>query len=277
MPSTPLQIAENLARFWQTHPSVVAVAVAGSQASGQSDPDSDIDVYIYTSADIPAAERLRIGRSFSPAAQIVDYWGPGLEWDDPETGTHLDNVFFSASWMEDQIERVMARHEASLGYTTAFLHTVRGAQILFDRTGWFAGLKERALRPYPAALVRAIVALNFPPLRRIFPSYRAQLAKAAGRGDLVSLNHRSAAFLASYFDILFAINRVPHPGEKRLLDHVERLCPSRPDSLRSRVERLLSACTAAPHDVASAVDSLCDPLESLLLAEDLLEPAGYNS
>jgi hypothetical protein len=29
----------------------------------------------------------------------------------------------------------------------------------------------------------------------------------------VSLNHRTAALLASYFDVLFALNRVHHPGD----------------------------------------------------------------
>lgn len=53
---------------------------------------------------------------------------------------------------------------------------------------------------------RTIVALNHPVLRDVIPSYYAQIEKAVGRGDLVSVNHRLAALLASYFDTVFAVN-----------------------------------------------------------------------
>lgn len=268
--STVIQVAGKVAQYWQQYPQVEAVAVSGSQMSGHAGPDSDIDIYIYTTDDFPAAQRLKIGRSFSPDAQLIDFWGPGLEWDDPATGIHLDNVFFSAAWIDEQIDRVMLRHEPSLGFSTAFLNTVRRSHILFDRRGWFAALVDKARRPYPEALAHAIIALNFPVLRSVFPSYRTQLLKAAKRRDWVSLNHRAAALLASYFDILFALNRLPHLGEKRLIECVEKDCAKRPAGFSAQVERLLVACATAPDEVSSAVDALCDSLEALLRDENLL-------
>jgi hypothetical protein len=53
--------------------------------------------------------------------------------------------------------------------------------------------------------------------------YLQQIRAAIARQDPVSLNHRVAAWLSSYFDILFAINGQFHPGEKRLLIYAEEL------------------------------------------------------
>lgn len=51
------------------------------------------------------------------------------------------------------------------------------------------------------------------------PSYDAQIKKAFVRKDMVSVNHRTAAFLESYFDIIFALNKLTHPGEKRIVQY----------------------------------------------------------
>jgi hypothetical protein len=46
--------------------------------------------------------------------------------------------------------------------------------------------------------------------------------------------------LASYFDVLFALNQLPHPGEKRMLNYAESHCQRRPQQLRRNIEALLS-------------------------------------
>lgn len=259
------QIAE---RFAQIN-TVQAVALAGSQANQQAGGASDFDVYIYSDGDLPADVRRAAALEFSSDAQLNDYWGPGVEWDDSNS-THIDAMFFTTGWMTEQIDRVLTRCEPALGYTTCFWHTVRISRPLVDRNGWLAGLQAKAQAPYPDLLARRIVTHNFPVLREIDSSYRAQLMKAAQRSDLVSLNHRTAALMASIFDILFAINHQTHPGEKRLLDLVEQTCPLRPAGLREQIGVLLRATSADTHTIGAAVDRLIDPLEDLLEGEGWL-------
>ena len=269
MTNQPLSQVVN--RFSQ-HPTVVAIALGGSQATAQANPSSDYDIYVYTREDIPAADRHAIGLEFSPNAQIADYWGPGLEWDDPQTnmrGMHIDVIFFGTSWMEAQVDRTLVRCEASLGYSTCFWHTVRVSQSLYDPDGWFARLQQRAQVPYPDRLAQRIIALNLPILRDSFSSYQRQVAKAVQRQDLIDLQHKMTNYLASMFDILFAVNRMPHPGEKRLIDFVERQCRLRPPQLRQNIEAIFGGIANNPTSVIAEVDQLTDAVELLL------KHAGY--
>src|SRR5689334_5569429 len=137
-------------------------------------------------------------------------------------------MFRDLSWITDQLARVLDRHEASIGYSTAFWFNVKTSRSLFDRNGLFRQLQEKAAQPYPEPLRRNIVAKNHPILRATQSSYAYQIERALHRNDAVSANHRVAALLASFFDILFALNRQPHPGEKRLIRWAETICPLAP-------------------------------------------------
>lgn len=151
--------------------------------------------------------------------------------------------------------------------TTCVLHNLRSSVPLYDRSGWFAGLQARARAPYPPALRDAILAKNHPVLRDAHSAYLGQIRAAAapGRDDRVSVNHRVAALLASVFDIVFAVNLAPHPGEKRLVSIVTERCPARPDGFVDAVSALLDAA-ASGGDVAARADALVDGLDAWLEA-----------
>jgi predicted nucleotidyltransferase len=269
-----LLLAGKIARRFGALPDVEAVALAGSQTTGIAEPSSDVDIYVYAHSPVLAEDRMAIAAEFSDQPEMNDFWGPGNEWADRETGIRVDCVFLTVAFIEDQLDRVLRRCEAELGYSTAFWHTVRVSHILFDSHGWFERLQQQARQDYPERLVRAIVAKNYPVLRQIHSSYRRQLEKASLRGDTVSLNHRMAAFLASYFDIVFAVNRVLHPGEKRLLDFAEQSCPHLPANLRENVNSALQATTPTPHTaepITQAIDRLVDTLDAVLDREKLLD------
>lgn len=271
LPESVRQIVGRLAEL----PDVRAIALAGSQTGGVADPLSDFDAYVYHDGPVPIAPRQALARDFADDTAAIEidnrFWGPGDEWIDRESGHKIDLIYFPADWMEDQVRRVLIRHEASVGYSTCFWATVRRSQPLFDREGWLARLQALADQPYPEALRRAILAMNYPILRANHAAYTHQIEWAVARRDRVSLNHRIAGLLASYFDILFAANRVPHPGEKRLIQQAQKLCPALPDRLPEQVEAVLVS-VSSPWDAPAslpAIHALLDNLDAFLAAEGL--------
>jgi len=246
----------NLARRFGEIESVQAVVVAGSRGAGSADVQSDFDIYVYASNEIPHAFRRAL---LGDAAEIDNrFWEPGDETIDG-SGRRIDIMYRSPQWIEDQLDRILVRHQASIGYTTCFWFNVLHSQPLFDR-GWFADFHKRINIEYPEALRRAIVAKNWPILRHNQSSYRRQIELALERNDAVSVQHRTTALLASFFDVWFALERRPHPGEKRLLTHL-------PPEWGLRVRGILGSRDAG---IVDAIDQLLDPLDSRLKKEALL-------
>jgi len=265
-------LAYKIAGYFQELPQVTAIALAGSQTNQRSDAASDIDVYVYHTDEVLLADRTRIAQA-SGATQAnlgMDFFGQGDEWIDGVTQIGVDIVYFETTWMVAQIERVLTHHQANMGYSTAFWHTIRHYQILHDPSGWFRALYEKCQQPYPEALRRAIIAKNYPILRGVIPAYLHQIEKAMKRNDAVSVNHRVAALLASYFDVLFALNYLPHPGEKRLLSLAQKDCPKCPPNIESHIMGLLKATATMNGELPRLVNQLIDELEVLLVAERLL-------
>lgn len=266
----PETVARRVAAAYAALPEVRAVALGGSQATGLAAQGSDLDLYVYASPAPALAARALVAAG-SPRQELDNrFFEPGDEWVDAETGLHVDAMFRDPSFIEAELDRVLVRHEARVGYSTAFWHGVLHSAVLYDPSGWYAALQVRARAPYPEPLVRAIIAKNQPLLRRNLSSFVGQLAKAVARADQISVNHRTAAFLASYFDVLLAVNRIPHPGEKRLLAVVEARCPRRPPALAREVEALLRAAALPGDEVVRRATELSEGLDRLLQAEKLL-------
>lgn len=261
---------EKIAQVFSALPEVEAVACAGSRTAEAADEKSDFDLYIYTTAEIPLDFRRTLAQNFAERCEINNqFWEPGDEWIDIASGLGVDLMYRHPQWLEEQIARVLVRHQASVGYSTCFWYNVLHSNILFDRRGWFGRMQQQAAQPYPEPLRRAIVAKNYPLLRRNISSYLHQIECAYARQDIVSVHHRGAALLASYFDILFALNRLPHPGEKRLLTFAQRHCSKLPEGMEERIRQFIDA-TTSPQSGLRAANQLIDALEILLNKEGLL-------
>ena len=247
-------------------PQVEAVALGGSRSGAHADAASDFDLYVCTDAPVLLEARQNIVQQLGGASWDNlghDYFGGGDEWLDAGTGGHFDVMYFGLGWLREQVGRPLKHHQPSLGYTTAFAYTVDRARILYDPQGKFTALQELTSAPYPEALREAIVRYNQPLLRTTISSYWAQLKKAVSRDDFVSVNHRLAALLASYFDILFAVNRALQPGEKRLLRLAGEL-PSLPENFERDVTETLSA---SGDELLPALTRQLDALDMWLAGE----------
>ena len=260
--SSASSVAGGIASRFAAIRGVEAVVLAGSQLSPFADDHSDVDLYVYASDIVPTSLRTEIARGARRSEIGNSLWEPGDEWIDGETGIGIDVMFRTTRWIEDQLDRVLRRHEASLGYSTCFWYNVKNSHLLFDRAGWFKAVQARASQPYPEQLKHAIVAKNHPILRNTMSSYLHQIELALERHDPVSVNHRAAAMLASYFDIIFAVNEQPHPGEKRLLQFAHALCAKLPSGMEARVGALLAALPDGP--VIDRAKTMLDGLDELL-------------
>ncbi|MBI5007946.1 MAG: DUF4037 domain-containing protein [Nitrosomonadales bacterium] len=266
------ELLRDIAAGFAALPEVRAVVLAGSQGSQFADERSDLDLYVYADSEPAEVWRFELAQRLGEQISIGNrFWETGDEWVAKQTGTVVDIMYRSPAWLREQLDRVLIRHQAAVGYSTCFVHNVLHSQALYDPDGWYAVQQARAAQPYPEGLRRAVVAKNHPVLRGMLSSYRHQIMLALARDDHVSVNHRVTALLASYFDILFALNRLPHPGEKRLLAHALERCPKRPQDIRLQVDALLQAAAPAAHgDLPRCVDRLLDDLDELLQTEGLI-------
>jgi hypothetical protein len=279
MPDTPsnlataLALAQRVAGRYAELPQVEAVALGGSRSGDAADPHSDIDLYVYYREPITMDERRRISLPSLRAEIGNNFWEPGDEWIDAETGIRVDAMFRHVKWIEERLDGVLKHHWVSVGYSTCFWYNVLNSQVLMDRAGWFTQLKKTAAQPYPTELKRAIIAKNYPILRRNMSSYVHQIELAVARRDSFSVHHRTTALLASYFDILFAVNEQPHPGEKRLVRLAGELCRKVPGNFPAAVEAVL-ALGGEDSRMVERAEGLVEGLERLLRDEGLLPEAA---
>jgi len=256
--------------------SVRAVALGGSHTGIFSDGDSDLDIYVYITRTASLEFREALSRDLAKGTVFLNqqFFENGDSWVDAATGVEVDIMYRSPLWIEEQLSRVIDRHEASAGYTTTIWHNISTSRPLYDRDNWYHKLKQKANIPYPPLLVKAIIARNHPLLREIPSSYKAQIELAIKRCDRVNVNHRITALLASYFDILYAVNEQLHPGEKYLIEYCCALCKKRPYGMEQQINALIGELGAPweEQNILSHLNLLLNGLDDLLREERLLKP-----
>lgn len=254
----------NLIDAFRRRPEVGALLLAGSRVRGDHDEHSDYDVYVYTAAALSVETRKAITDRYCSYMELNNQFWETEDDGVLNNGVAIELIYRSFDWLEGELTRVVFEHQAGCGYTTCMWANLLSSRILHDPEGRATHMQQRFTVPYPEGLKQNIVAKNYPLLKEKTPAYYHQIEKALKRHDHVSVNHRVAEFLASYFDILFAVNERPHPGEKRMLAYALKSCDRLPRQLETHIDELLGGIGSSNGNLLSTIDDMVSELDRVL-------------
>ena len=260
---------DTIVSYLSSNPAVTAIVLSGSKTGLVSDEYSDYDLYIYSDSTIELSFRQTLADLFAKKAEVGNSFFDDGDEMVLQDGTALDIMYRPLSWAKNEVQRVWINHQASVGYSTAFIHNITYSQILFDRNGEYAQIQKSVQSAYPPQLIKTIFAKNYPLLRsKLMASYYEQLEKAIVRADHISVVHRTAALLASYFDILFALNKQTHPGEKQLILWAQKTCTELPIDFEEDLNQVFTLI--ATPKLLDAITILLDHFDQLVTKHQLV-------
>jgi hypothetical protein len=236
---------------------VLGVSLGGSVAAGFADAASDVDLHVYWRAPLaePAARAERLARVADAGSVAVEFLTWGREDRLRVGGRLVELIYVPLDELQAEVEQAYGAGLSGEGFVTAQLNYAANGRLLHDAAGEVAAIRQRLVDAYPEATRRLVLRDNPFPMR----TYLAQLRGAQSRGDLLYVQHRRYAVQMVFFNVLFALNRRYHPGEKRLLRHLEH-CPIRPADCATRwaqSTRLPADDPALAETLAGLVDDLC--------------------
>lgn len=245
-------------------PEVEAIALGGSRAGADYDEKSDYDLYIYCSSIPHESMRKRI---LEKCCQYMEIGNTFWELEDDCTlkdGVDIDILYRNIEDFTQTIRSVVEEHTAYNGYTTCMWHNLLYSRILYDKNGKLENLQNKYRISYPDELRDNIISKNLRLLTGNLPSYDAQIKKAAARKDMVSVNHRTAAFLESYFDIIFAMNKLTHPGEKRMVQYAKEQAEILPADFEENLNKLFQDLFTNSAGAVQTLGEMITELENAL-------------
>lgn len=238
-------IIDDYIKIMTKNNNIDSIVLSGSKTSLINDDMSDYDIYVYCNASAKSREdmdsRKEFADKYASYSEIGnDYFEHGDEMILKESSICLDFMYRDLSWIEREMEYVWRGCNSKIGYTTAFLYNIKHSSILYDKEGKFKKFQDELNLEYPEKLKNNIIEKNFNVMYgKKIASFYEQLEKAVKRNDIVSINHRISAILSSYFDILFALNKELHVGEKKLIQYALKLCRKIPDNFEKDIKNVI--------------------------------------
>ncbi|MGN1126651.1 MAG: DUF4037 domain-containing protein [Ruminococcus sp.] len=255
---------EKLWRELAQLPEVTAIALGGSRSGENYDEKSDYDLYLYVTAIPDESVRRQILSKYCSYMEISNsFWE--LEDDCTlKSGIDIDILYRDLDSFEKGVASVVEGFNAGTGYTTCMWHNLKTCKILYDEKGLLKKAQERFNVPYPEKLKGNIISKNLKLLHGMLPSYDGQIKKASGRNDLVAVNHRVAAFMESYFEIIFAMNKMTHPGEKRQVKYAKKYATKLPYRFEENITDLFKVLFADFDKVNDIIKQMYEELDKVL-------------
>ncbi len=235
-----------------------AIALGGSHAKGTADDDADVDLYLFAHTVLPNDERTRIASAFSSEIDSIRSWGD----DAPFWNAGTDFRFRGHNvecWLRDigHIERSIAecregvvRREFVTWTTTGFYNHCCLSDLtvmvpLDDPFDIIARWKSQ-VATYPPRLRQAIVNQHLA-AAEFWPENFHYLS-AIERQDVIYATGIVQQVVHNLVQVLFALNEVCFPGDKRL-DVAMAHLPRQPPKLCERIRALLWPGTPATTQV----------------------------
>lgn len=247
-----------------TLPEVEAIALGGSRAGADYDEKSDYDLYIYCTGIPNESMRKCI---LEKCCQHMEIGNSFWELEDDCTlkdGIDIDILYRNIENFSRTIHSVVEEHIAYNGYTTCMWHNLLHSRILYDKNGKLESLQNKYRISYPDELRDNIISKNLCLLTGNLPSYDTQIKKAFARRDMVSVNHRTAAFLESYFDIIFALNKLTHPGEKRMVQYAKEQAEFLPVDFEENLNKLFQNLFVDSEKTVQTLGEMIAELEKVI-------------
>ena len=225
---------------------VEAIALGGSRAGTDFDEKSDYDVYLYISEPIDESERRGILSKYCDAIELGNHFWETEDNCVLKNGIEIDILYRNLDEFVNDVSQVAEKHTPRNAYTTCMWHNLKTCRIIFDRNGRLEKAQKRFDIPYPDELRKNITENNLRLLHNSLPAYNRQVIKAVNRNDLNSINHRVTGFMETYFDLIFAINNMTHPGEKRLIKICKTQCEILPSHFEENINAVFSHMFTEP-------------------------------
>ena len=224
------------------------IAIGGSYAKGISDAQSDVDVYVFAKQILPCGQRSAlIEQGIGSLAQVIS-WGDDAEFVEGGTdfwyaGRKVECWLRNAQRIEKtlqmceegRIERACVVWTVMGFYNYVALSDIHVMQIIEDPYGILGCWKTR-IAGYPQALRKAIVE-RYLAEAQFWPEnfhYRS----AVERGDILYTSGIVQQVVYALIQVVFALNRVYFPGEKKVGVVLEKLA-LQPQEFNQRIRELV--------------------------------------